>query len=74
MKGLNKIIKKAKQSSKRCVGTMEPAWGNVVALLETESEARKNLANGLTTECAKALKTFTEQQIKQREQVGEMRR
>lgn len=69
VKGLMKVIKKAKSSNKRCVSTMEPAWANMVAVMEAEAEAHKTLAASLSADCAKALKTFTEQQIKQREQV-----
>ena len=69
MKGLHKVVKKAKHSSKRCVGSLEQAWEKLVALLEAEEEAHRTLANGLSADCAKALKGFTDQQIKQREPV-----
>ena len=69
-KGIHKIVKKAKHASKRCVSSMEPTWGKLVALLEAEEEAHKTLANGLSADCAKNLKTFTDQQIKQREPVS----
>lgn len=70
VKGINKITKKAKLASKRCVGSMDSAWGKLVALLEAECEAHRTLGVTLTADCSKVLKTFTEQQIKQREPVS----
>ena len=70
MRGLQKVLKKAKAASKRCVGTLEPTWGKLVALLEAECEAHRTLSSSLLTECSKALKTFTDQQIKSREPVS----
>ena len=41
----------------------------MIAVLEAESEAHKTLATNLSTDCAKALKAFSDQQIKTREPV-----
>ena len=71
VKGMHKIIKKAKHSSKRCASSVEPAWAKLVALLEAEEEAHKVLANSLSADCAKELKASTDQQIKRREPVRE---
>ena len=70
VKGMTKILKKAKTSSKRCMGTMETAWGKMISLLEAECEAHRTLGAELSTDCSKVLKSFTEQQIKQREPVS----
>ncbi len=70
MKGLQKVVKKAKAASKRTVGSLEPAWAKLVALLEAETEAHRTLSAALMADCSKAMKTFTDSQIKSREPVS----
>ena len=69
VKGMLKVLKKAKAASRRCVGSMEPAWGKLVALLEAECEAHRTLSAAIVSDCTKTMKTFTDQQIKSREPV-----
>ena len=70
--GIHKIAKKAKKATKRCLGTtLEPAWQKFITCLETDEEHHRSLAASLSQDCAKAMKAFTDQQIKTREPVSE---
>ena len=72
--GIHKIAKKAKKATKRCLGTtLEPAWQKFIGCLETDEEHHRSLAASLSQDCAKAMKAFTDQQVKTREPVREWR-
>lgn len=68
--GLHKIAKKAKKAASRCVGTtLTTAWQRLTDFLEKEEEIHKELSMNLAQDCARPIKTFTDQQVKQREPV-----
>lgn len=69
VKGLHKLVIKAKKTGKKCVGSVQNAWQKMVVELEAEEEIHRSLSFGLTQDCAKQLNGYTEQQIKMRHAV-----
>jgi hypothetical protein len=69
VKGLHKLVMKAKKTVKKCVGSVQNAWQKMVVELEAEEEIHRSLSFGLSQDVAKVLNGLTEQQIKQRHAV-----
>eukprot|EP00731_Ephydatia_muelleri_P007681 Em0004g19a len=68
--GLHKIAKKAKKAATKCVGTtLVTAWQRLTDFLEKEEEVHRELSGTLAQDCARPIKIFTDQQVKQREPV-----